>query len=71
MKHLTLGALKRIIADLGDAPDDVEVRFFLRKQDDYWDDSFGQLTATIDSPAEEDVAPRYLGLAILDTGDMS
>jgi hypothetical protein len=74
MKHTTLGRLRALLANLGEAPDDTEVRFYLAHDESaYEDDTFGRLSAWIVSPPEDGCggSPLYLGLRIEDTGDMS
>jgi hypothetical protein len=76
MDHLTLGALRALVERMAHATDDTEVRFYLSHDDRYhaagedWDDTFGRVVATIDSP-EEDGTPPYLGFRLIDTGDLS
>jgi hypothetical protein len=75
MRHFTLGRLRALLANLGEASDEMEVRFYL-DHGEHEDETFGRVTSWIVSPEEdggeeEGGSPLYLGLRIEDTGDLS
>jgi hypothetical protein len=72
MNHMTLGRLRWLLANLGEAPNETEVRFYL-DHGECEDETFGRVTSWIVSPAEDggEGSPLYLGLRIEDTGNLS